>query len=197
MIILRLNLFPNNLRFGVGREILIIASSRPISEAVEIICCQLLLSENDCQIDNGQKNVGRLEVGISQIHSCAKAIIFFLPVLQTIKDISAHIISLKRAYHNAPPICTKRDINAATRQILLRPDARALFSTEFRGHHMGLDLDIAIGYIVLPFGWAGAPGIFASVAKLIPRYRTLTCPSNSLWNGVGTLEVTYFRNAVF
>ena len=73
---------------------------------------------------------------------------YFSPVLPTIEDIADHIISLKRAYPHVPLKCTKRDINAAFRQIRLRPDACALFSTEFCGLHMGLDFDLIIGYLV-------------------------------------------------
>ena len=108
---------------------------------------------------------------------------YFSPVLPTIKDIADHIISLKRAYPNVPLKCTKRDINAAFRQIRLHPDACALLPTEFCGLHMGLDFDLIIGYLVLPFGWTGAPGVFAIIAETITRYHTLICPSNCLWAG--------------
>ena len=108
---------------------------------------------------------------------------YYSPVLPTIKDIAEHIISLKRDYPNFPLKFTKRDIDAAFRQIRLRPEACALFPTEFFGLHMVLDFDSVVGYLVLPFGWTGAPGIFAIIADIITRYHTMTGPSNLLWVG--------------
>ena len=161
---------------------LITASSRSISETDKIIGCPTTTvrkrlpdrrwSEERRPIWDGRFPNLRMPKGD-----------YFSPVLPDIEDITEHIISSKRSYPNVPLKCTKRDINAAFRQIRLRRDACALFPTEFRGLHMGLGFDVIIGYLVLPFGWAGAPGIFASIAELITRYHTLTCPSNSLWAG--------------
>ena len=66
---------------------------------------------------------------------------YYRPALPTINDIAEYIISLKRAYQCIPTKCTKRDINSSFRQIRLRPDACVLFTTEFRGLHIGLDFD--------------------------------------------------------
>ena len=90
---------------------------------------------------------------------------------------------MKRAYPNVPLKCTKRDTGAAFGQIRLRPGACALFSTELCGIHIVLDFDLVVGYLVLPFGWTGAPGIFASIAEIITRYHTIVCPSDMLWAG--------------
>ena len=114
--------------------------------------------------------------------SCRKSD-YFTPVLPTIKDIAEHIISLNRAYPNFPLNCAKRDINSAFRQIRLHPDACAHFSTDFRGVPRALDFDIVVGYLVLPFGWAGGPGVFASIADLVTRLHTLSRPTSPLWEG--------------
>ena len=99
------------------------------------------------------------------------------------KEIADHIISLNRAYPHISTKCAERDINSAFRQIHLHPDACVVFSTEFCGLHMGLDFDLIIGYLVLPFGWTGAHGAFASIARIIARYHTTVIPSNTLWGG--------------
>ena len=108
---------------------------------------------------------------------------YFRPELPTIKDIAEHVIALKKSYPNVPIKCTKRDINSAFRQIRLHPDAASLFATEFQGSTLGLNYDIIVGYLVLPFGWTGAPGVFASIAEIITRFHNLSSPANPLWAG--------------
>lgn len=96
--------------------------------------------------------------------------------------IADHISSLERAYPNIPTECTERDINSVFRQIRLQPADCSLFSTEFRGSLLGVDFDIIVGYMALPFGWTGAPGIFASIDELITRHRNLSSPANVIWD---------------
>ena len=91
-------------------------------------------------------------------------------------------MSLKRAYPNAPTKCDKSDIDSAFRQIRLRPESFALFPTEFDGLDFGLDYDIIVGYLALPFGRAGAPGVFAGISDIVTRYRRHSSPANALWS---------------
>ena len=46
-----------------------------------------------------------------------------------------------------------------------------------------MEYDIITGYLVFPFGWAGAPGIFGSIAEIITRFHNLSSPANPLWAG--------------
>lgn len=48
---------------------------------------------------------------------------------------------------------------------------------------MGADYDIILGYLVLPIGWAGGPGVFASISEIITRYRMLSPPANEFRGG--------------
>ena len=108
---------------------------------------------------------------------------YYSPVLPAIKDIAEHVNPPNRAYPCAPTKCAKRDTDSSFRPIRLRPGACPIFSTEFRGLHFGLDFDLVIGYLALPFGWAGDPGVFASIAGIVTRYHTLVHPPNMLWDG--------------
>ena len=54
---------------------------------------------------------------------------------------------------------------------------------EFDGSGFNLEYDITVGYLVSPFGWAGAPGDFASSAEISTRYRNRSSPFNALWSG--------------
>ena len=165
---------------GAGR--LIIAPTRAITENDKTICCPTTTVRTrlpDRRWPDGSRHIwnGRFP------NLPTRKSYYYPPVLPTIKDIATDIISSQRDYPNVPLKCTKRDIKAAFRQIRLNPGDWALFSTEFRGLHIGLDFDLVVGYLVLPFGWTGAPGIFASIAEIITRYHTLVCPSNMLWAG--------------
>lgn len=92
-------------------------------------------------------------------------------------------MALNRTYPNVPLKCAKRDINAASGQIRPRSDSSPLFHTGSTGSDIGTSIDVISGYLVLPFGWAGAPGVCASVAEIITRYHNLSSPSNVLWDG--------------
>ena len=114
------------------------------------------------------------------------------PALPGIKDIADHITPHKLDYQNVLIKCTKREINSDFRQIRLRPDSRALFSAEFQGSSSGVDYDIIVGYLVLPFGWAGAPGAIASIAEISTRYHNLLSPANELWAGGNIFRIHLF-----
>ena len=165
---------------GSGR--LIIASPRAIHESGKLIFCPTTAVRK--RLPDRRRYEGRRAIWGGRLGNLFMSKSdYYPPALPTMKDIAEHIISLTRAYPHIPIKCTKRDINSAYRQIRLRPDACALFSTEFCGLHMGLDFDLVIGYRVLPFGWAGAPGVSASIAEIITRYHTMVVPSNMLWAG--------------
>ena len=100
------------------------------------------------------------------------------PVPPTINAIEEAVIALKRAYSNAPILCTKRDINAAFRRIRLRAHSLRLFATEFASVVQNLPFDIAAIYLARPFGWGGSPGVTASIAEIITRYRNVPSPPN-------------------
>ena len=177
-----------------GKGGLIIASSLVISETDKIICCPTTTVRErlpDRRWSEERRSIwgGRFP-NLPMPRSD-----YFAPVLPTTEDIADHIISLKRAYPHVPLKCAKRDIDAAFRQIRLRPDACTLVPTEFCGVHVALDFDLIAGYLVLPFGWTGPPGVFASISEIITRYRTLIFPSNSFWSGDQNFRSHLFAGA--
>ena len=119
---------------------------------------------------------------------------YYRPEIPAIKDIAEHVIALKKSYPHVPTKCTNRDINSAFRQIRLHPDAAALFATEFRGDILDLEWGIISGYLVLPFGRDGAPGVFASIAAIITRFHNLSSPANPLWAGDHPFRIHLFAD---
>ena len=121
---------------------------------------------------------------------------YYKPVLPTIKDIAERSISSIRPYPNVPIKCANRDTSSACRQIALLPDDASLFATEFRGSLLGLDYDIIVGYLVRPFGWTGAPGVFAIVAEIITRCHNLSSHPTLYGMAIVHFEAIYSSMAV-
>ena len=82
---------------------------------------------------------------------------YYTPTIPPIKDISDHIVALKRMPPSIPTMRTKRGINSAFPQIRIRPGACRIFCTVFARRDIGIDFDVIFGYLVLSFGRAGAP----------------------------------------
>ena len=48
-------------------------------------------------------------------------------------------------------------------------------------------------YLVVPFGFAGPPGIFGRLMKAVQHYSRNPAHPHPLWNGVGPFQKMYFR----
>ena len=86
---------------------------------------------------------------------------------------------MKTSYPNLPIVGTKRGIGEAFTRCHLRPDSAVLFGAEFE--LVGAREDNAVFfYLVLPFGFAGSPGVFGRLTKASRWYRRRFTPPHIL-----------------
>ena len=55
-------------------------------------------------------------------------------------------------------LLSKKDVKSAFKLVWVSPESSAIMCIELLGSHLGLDYDVAAVYLVLVFGWVGAPG---------------------------------------
>ena len=102
-------------------------------------------------------------------------------------DLAKRYCYLKANAHGVEIIGTKRDIGAAFTRVRVRPDCATLFGTEFahRGDPMN---NVVFFYLVLPFGFAGSPGIFGRVMEGVQVFHQTHDISHPHLNGQESLS---------
>ena len=109
----------------------------------------------------------------------------------TIHTLSAKYCQLRVSHPGVPIHGTKLDIDAAFTRCRLRPDAAALFGTEFELGPALAD-NVICFYLVLHFGFTGSPGIFGSGMQGAQRYHRLHAPPLPSWNGTDSFSAEVF-----
>lgn len=85
----------------------------------------------------------------------------FYPVeVVKLTDLFQRILKLQRHFPTFAALMTKRDIASAFKRILLRPDIIHISTTDILGEKLGLEHDLFMGHLDLPFGWVAIPSYF-------------------------------------
>ena len=94
-----------------------------------------------------------------------------------IQQIAGEIIALKRRCLVVKVDTCKRDIEAAFKRVYLHPDLVCIACHEFRGALAGTEEDLVVGFLFLPFGFSGSPGLFQVATDALRAVHMRTGPS--------------------
>ena len=86
--------------------------------------------------------------------------LFTVWVPSIIIDILEEIHRRRRRLPMMTATLRKRDIGGTFSRIFIRPDLSRLMMTEMDGRLLGLDDNVMVIYLLLPFGWVSSPSYF-------------------------------------
>ena len=82
---------------------------------------------------------------------------YYIAMAPTMTGVARTIIALVRKRPRIQIVMAKRDIASALRLLRVYPALAQLMVTELPGRRVGLEPDIVLFHLVMPFGWGAPP----------------------------------------
>ena len=114
-----------------------------------------------------------------------------------IEDLAVWTAQIRAEFPGIELVGAKRDIEAAFTRIRLHPGAAAMLDTEFILGDADAE-NFLFFYLVLPFGFAGSPGVFGRAVKAVGWFHHQRAPIDALQNGNINFRIAvYVDDGVF